>query len=65
MKKHVSYIFLSGIALSLFACRGECFRCEKAGEQTLNYCENDFPDHASFKDQLTGLDSAGYACNPK
>ena len=65
MKKLFSYAFLLGITVSLFACRGECVRCQKAGSQTLSYCENDFPDNDAFKNQLTGLDSAGYTCSPK
>lgn len=65
MKHYMPYVLLSVITLCVWACRGECVRCEKAGTQTLSYCENDFPDHAAYKNQLTGLDSAGYTCTPK
>ncbi len=59
-------LFLSiASTAALFSCRGECVRCSKTGEQTLNYCEGDFPNKQTYLDQINGLDSLGYACSPK
>lgn len=51
--------------LFFYACSGDCVRCQKAGEQTLNYCENDFPSTISYNEQISGLDSLGYTCEKK
>ena len=48
--------------MGIFACRGECVRCQKSGQSTLTYCENDFPDSHTYHSQINGLDSLGYDC---
>ena len=58
-------ILVLGAFVGIYGCRGDCVNCQKSGSQTLSYCENDFPSHAAYKDQITGLDSAGYACTAK
>lgn len=65
MKK--ALLFPIGIILLIgFAsCNGECVRCQKAGSQTLNYCENDFPSDIAYKNQIEALDSLGYSCTKK
>jgi hypothetical protein len=67
MKSFSAIIFLPVffMAALIFSCRGECVRCSKPGEQTLNYCEGDFPGKQTYLDQINGLDSLGYECVPK
>lgn len=61
------YLYFVGLFLitSLYACRGDCFRCDMAGAQSQTYCEGDFTSNDAWMDQVNGLDSLGWDCYPK
>lgn len=63
--KKTGYLILLALAAALYACRGECVRCQKSRQPPLNYCENDFPDSHAYHSQINGLDSLGYSCTVK
>ena len=65
MQKRLLMIPVLLLILLGTACSGECVRCQKQGETTLNYCETDFPDKNAYNDQVPALKALGYTCAQK
>ncbi|MBL0911861.1 MAG: hypothetical protein IBJ09_05760 [Bacteroidia bacterium] len=65
MRKRILIIPAFLCLLLSSACSGECVRCQKQGETTLNYCETDFPDKNAYNEQVAALKALGYTCGQK